>query len=94
MRRGWWSAKRVAGLCIAAQFLALVRTLGEVFRIKQFSPGRYTLATIEPFVGAAWFTAMLVAVAVAAFALGRYRAAVGIAVANIVALFVYKLAFM
>jgi len=36
MRRHWWSPRRLAGIAITAQFLALVRTLGGVFRIKYF----------------------------------------------------------
>ena len=55
---------------------------------------QYTLAGMEPFIGAALFTAVFVAVAVAVFALGRYRTTLMIAVANIVTLFVYKLGFM
>ena len=89
-----WSAKRLAGLFIAAQFLALVRTLGEVFRIKYFAPDQYALTAREPLVGAALFTAVLVAVAVAVHALGRYRTALTIALANIVALFLYKVVLM
>ena len=79
---------------ITAQFLALIRILCEVFRIKDFDVARYTLGGLEPFIGAALFTACTVALAVATFALGRERVALTIAVFNIVALFVYKLAFM
>ena len=79
---------------ITAQFLALVRILSEVFRIKYFDVARYTLAGLEPFIGATLLTAVLVALAVATFALGRERIALTIAVFNIVALFVYKVAFM
>ena len=79
---------------ITAQFLALIRILCEVFRIKYFDVARYTLGGLEPFIGAALFTAVLVALAVATFALRRERVALTIAVFNIVALFVYKLAFM
>ena len=94
MTRWSWSARRFAALGVTAQFLALIRTLGEVFRIKYFAPDRYTLVAMEPFVGAAFFTAVLVAAAIMAFVLGRHRAVVGIAVVNIVALFVYKVVFM
>ena len=55
---------------------------------------RYTLAGLEPFIGAALFTAVLVALAVATFALGRERVALTIAAFDVVALFVYKVAFM
>jgi hypothetical protein len=79
---------------ITAQFLALVRILSEVFRIKYFDVARYTLVGLEPFIGAALLTAVLVALTVVTFALGRERIALTIAVFNIVALFVYKVAFM
>jgi hypothetical protein len=89
-----WSLRRSAVVAIAAQFLALVRTLSEVFRLKYFDESRYTLAGIELFVGAALFTAVFIALAVAMFAIGRVRLALTIAVLNIAALFVYKVVFM
>ena len=90
----WWLPRRLAALGVTGQFLALARTLGEIFRLKYFAPERYTLATTESFAGAALFTAVLVAVAALAFALGRYRTALTIAVANIVTLLVYRVVFM
>ena len=89
-----WSVRQFAVLAIVAQFLALIRILSEVFRLKYYDVARYTIAEIEPFVGAALFTAVLVAVAVATFALGRVRGALAIAVFNVMALFVYKVVFM
>jgi len=89
-----WSVKRTAALGITAQFLALIRILGEVFRVKYFDPDRFTLAVLEPFIGTALFTAIFVAVGVVAFATGRFRFALTIAVVNIGALFVYKLAML
>jgi len=91
---GRWSVRHSAVVGIVAQFLALVRTLSEVFRLKYVDTAHYTLAGIEPFVGAALFTAVLVAVAVTAFALRRARVALTIAVVNVAALFVYKVMFM
>ena len=90
----WSSPRRLAAIAVAAQFLALGRTLGEVFRVKYFAPDRYTLAATEPFVGAALFTAVLVAIAVLVFLIGRYRTALILALANILALFVYRVVFM
>jgi len=89
-----WSVRRFAVVGVTAQFLALVRILSEVFRVKYFNMARYTVGELEPFIGAALLTAVLVALAVAAFALGRQRVALTIAIFNIVALFVYKVAFM
>jgi len=65
-----------------------------VYRIKHFDPSQYTLEGLEPFIGAALFTAVLAAFAVATFALGRERAALTMALFNIAALFVYKVALM
>jgi hypothetical protein len=89
-----WSVRRSAVVGVAAQFLALVRTLSEVFRIKYFDAAHFTLREVEPFIGSALFTAVLVALAVATLALRRERIALTIALVNIVALFVYKVAFM
>ena len=94
VRLGQSSVRRSAVVSITAQFLALVRILGEVFRIKYFDVAQYTLVGLEPFIGAALFTAVLVALAVATFALGRERIALTIGVFNIVGLFVYKVGFM
>ena len=89
-----WPVRRSAVVGVTAQFLALVRILSEVFRIKYFDVAHYTLRELEPFIGAALFTAVLVAVAVATLALRRERIALTIAIFNVVALFVYKVAFM
>ena len=89
-----WSVKRGAAIGITAQFSALIRILAEVFRIKYFDPDRYTLAVLEPFMGAALFTGVLVGVGVVAFAMARYRIALTIAVVNVGALLVYKLVAM
>jgi hypothetical protein len=89
-----WSARQFAAAGITAQFLALIRTLSEVFRVKHFLPQEYTLRTTDVFVAAALFTAVLVAAAVATFAFGRHRIALAIAIVNIVGLLVYKVAFM
>jgi hypothetical protein len=88
------SRSQLAWLAAAAQFLALIRILGEIFRIKHFEPARYTLTAIEPFVGAALFTSCCVAVSVGLCAIGRPRGAMFVAAFNIAALLVYKTAFM
>lgn len=89
-----WSVKQTAAVGITAQFLALIRILAEVFRIKYFDADRYTLAVLEPFIGAALFTAVLVGVGVVAFAMARYRIALTTALVNVGALIVYTLVAM
>lgn len=89
-----WSRSQLAWLAAAVQFLALIRILSEIFRIKQFEPARYTLAAIEPFVGTALFTSCCLAVSVGLCAIGRPRGAMFVAAFNIVALLVYRIVFM
>jgi hypothetical protein len=88
------SRSQVSWLAVAAQFLALIRILSEIFRIKQFEPARYTLPAIEPYVATALFTSCCVAVSVGLCVMGRSRAATSIAAFNILALLVYKFAYM
>jgi len=85
---------QIVWLAVAAQFLALIRILGEIFRIKHFEHARYTLAAIEPFVGSALFTSCCVAVSVGLCTAGWLRSAIVIAAFNVLALLVYKVAFM
>jgi len=92
MRR--WSLRDVAIVGVVAQFLALIRILSEPFRIRYFAPDSYTVQAMEPFVGAALFTAVLVAMSVAACALGRFRLALATALVNVLTLFIYKVLFM
>jgi len=99
MKDGWrretpMTARRVALGAVYVQFAALVRTLAEVFRLKHFDQARYTLAVLEPFVGAALFTSVLLAASVAAFAAGRPRLVLAVAITNVVALLVYRFVFM
>jgi hypothetical protein len=95
VQRGYaLSQLRIAWLAVAAQFLALVRILSEIFRIRHFEPARYTLPGIEPFIGTALFTSCCVAVTVGLCAIGRLRSAIAIATVNILVLLVYKVAFM
>jgi hypothetical protein len=91
---GRWSVREYATLAVVAQFLALIRILSEPFRIRHFAPDAYTLGTIEPFIGAALFTSVLLAASVSASALGRRRIALGTALVNVAMLFVDKVAFM
>ncbi len=88
------TARRLALAAVYVQFAALVRTLGEVFRIKYAAPTRYTLPTIEPFTGAALFTAVLLAVSVGTFAAARFRLTIAVAIVNVAALLAYRVAFM
>ena len=84
-------AHRLAQLGICVQFLALVRTLAEVFRLRHVQGAALEVATIAPYVGAALLAALLTWVAVLCYFAGRDRAALGVAGLTILALLVVKI---
>jgi len=83
---------RLAQLGICVQFLALVRTLAEFFRLEHVGGPSLRIATVAPYVGAALLTALLTWTAVLCYFADRDRAAIGVAEATIVALLIVKIA--
>jgi hypothetical protein len=84
-------AHRLAQLGICVQFLALVRSLAEVFRLRYVQGAALGVATVVPYVGGALLAAMLTWVAVLCYFAGRDRAAIGVAGLTILALLVVKI---
>jgi hypothetical protein len=84
-------AHRLAQVGICVQFLALVRTLGEVFRLRHVQGGALAVATVTPYVGGALLAAVLTWIAVVCYFAGRDRAAAVIAGLTIVALLAVKI---
>jgi hypothetical protein len=84
-------AHRLAQLGICVQFLALVRSLAEVFRLRHIQGAALEAATVVPYVGGALLAATLTWVAVLCYFVGRDRAAIGVAVLTILALLVVKI---
>jgi hypothetical protein len=76
------------------QFLALIRILAEYFRLQYVLQDRFSMAIAQPYVGAALATAVLCAIAVGLYFLGRYRLVTVVAGLTVAALLTYKLAFM
>ena len=90
----WPSPRRAhllaqVGICV--QFLALVRTLGEVFRLRHVQGAALDVAHVVPFVGGALLAAVLTWIAVLCYFWGRDRAAVGVAGLTVVALLAVKI---
>ncbi len=90
----WPTPKRAhlfaqVGICV--QFLALVRSLAEVFRLRYVQGPALNVATVVPYVGGALLAAVLTWMAVVCYFAGRDRAAVGVAGLTIVALLVVKI---
>ena len=84
-------AHRLAQLGLCVQFLALVRSLAEVFRLRHVQGPALDVATAVPYVGGALLAAVLTWIAVLCYFAGRDRAAVGVAGLTIVALLVVKI---
>lgn len=83
--------ERWARIGIAVQFLALVRCLGEVYRLRWLRGSTLTLDQVMPFIAGALVAAVLCAVAVGLSWLGRPRASVALAALTVAALVALKL---
>jgi hypothetical protein len=74
------------------QFLALVRLLGEYFRLKSVSSAALSVADVEPYITGASIAAVLGWLAVVLFFAQKYVLAVAVSAATVIALLVYKFA--
>jgi hypothetical protein len=94
MRLGafWKGSHRMAQMAICVQFLALVRTLAEFFRLQYVEGPTLTVATVAPYVGAGLLCALLTWTGVLCYFCGRDRAAIGVASVTILALLIVKVA--
>ena len=86
-----WPAERIAKVGIAVQFLALIRTLSEYFRLKHTYGPALSLAAIEPYITGSLIAAICTAIAVGLYFLARYRTAIFVSVATVLALLIYKI---
>jgi hypothetical protein len=89
--RGW---ERWARIGITVQFLALVRNLGEYFRLRHTQGPTLALTTVEPFLVGALITALLCWLAVTLYFVRRYRAALTVAAVTVAVLVGYKIFLM
>lgn len=86
--------QRWAQAGIVVQFLALVRTLGEFFRLRHLRGAALTLAEVEPYVVGATITAVLCFAAVVLYFARRHTTAVAVAAATVLVLLVYRFTVM
>ncbi len=84
------NAQRLAKIGITVQFLALVRLLGEYFRLKSVHGAALSVADVEPYITGASIAAILGWLAVVLFFAQKYVGAVVVSVATVIALLVYK----
>ena len=84
--------ERWAQIGIAAQFLIVVRTLGEFFRLRHAYGASFSTAVAAPYIGGALIAACFCWASVTLYFFRRYTLAVWIALAAVVILLVYKIA--
>ena len=82
--------RRIAQLGIVVQFAALIRCLGEYFRLKYFAAASFSIARVEPFVLGALVSATLVLVGTLFYFGENYKTTVAIAVLNVGILFILR----
>ena len=84
--------ERWAQIGITIQFLIVVRTLGEVFRLKHVHGANFPAAVAMPFVGGALIAACFCWAGVASYFFRRYTLSSWIAIATVIILLVHKIA--
>src|SRR5258707_1031254 len=84
--------ERWAQIGITAQFLIVVRTLGEFFRLRHVFGTSFSAAVAAPYVGGALIAACFCWAGVTLYFFRRYTLSVWIALAAVVILLVYKIA--
>ena len=84
--------ERWAQIGITTQFLIVVRTLGEVLRLKYVYGTNFSVAVAMPYVGGALIAACFCWAGVIFYFFRRYTLSSWIAVATIIILLVYKIA--
>ena len=83
--------ERWAQIGITTQFLIVVRTLGEIFRLKHVHGANFSVAAAMVYVGGALIAACCCWAGVTLYFLRRYRLSAWIAVASVVILLAYKI---
>lgn len=84
--------ERWAQIGITVQFLIIVRTLGEIFRLRHVNPSGFSLALAMPYIGGALIAACFCWAGVILYFFRRYLLASSLALATVVVLLVYKIA--
>jgi hypothetical protein len=84
--------ERWAQIGITVQFLIVVRTLGEIFRLKHFYGTSFSTATAMPYVGGALIAACFCWIGVTLYFFKRYAISAWLALATVLVLLAYKIA--
>jgi hypothetical protein len=76
---------------ITVQFLIVVRTLGEMYRLQHVLGSSFSAAVVMPYVGGALIAACSCWIGVSLYFFRRYRLSAWIALATVLGLLVYKI---
>lgn len=82
--------RRVAQFGVVVQFAALIRCLGEYFRLKYFAAASFSIARVDPFALGALVSAVLALVGILFYFGESYKTTVAIAVLNVGILFILR----
>jgi len=88
------SLQRLSQIAMGVLLLIVIRSLAEVFRLQYVHGDALTIAQVTPFVGSALFTSIVLAAALVCHAWGRYRIVIGVVIATVLLLLVYKIAII
>jgi hypothetical protein len=80
----------MAQVGIIIQFAALIRCLGEYFRLKHFVIERFSIGSVEPFIAGAAVTAILALFGVLFYFAEKYPLTAVVASLNVIILFVLR----
>ena len=86
--------RRAAQVAVAVQFAALLRCLGEYFRLEYFAPRSFSIAHVEPFLVGASVCAVFAFAGVLFYFGERYKATVAIAGLNVGILVILRFALL
>jgi hypothetical protein len=83
--------ERWAQIGIAIQFLIIVRTLGELYRLRHVDSANFSAAAAMPYVGGALIAACFCWAGVTLYFFRRYTLSAWVALATVVILLIYKM---
>lgn len=86
------TGERWAQIGISVQFLIVVRTLGEFFRLRHVLGASFSAAVAAPYVGGALIAVCFCWIGVIFYFFRRYRLSVWTALTAVVILLMYKIA--
>jgi hypothetical protein len=88
------SRERWAQAGITVQFLIVMRTLGEIFRLRHFHGASFSVAAAMPYAGGALIAVCCCWAGVILYFFRRYTLSAWVALGTVVGLIVYKIAVM